>query len=559
MEPRAVGMETEYAQCMERRDRGLRVVDAGFLFERLEHLLLEKHRSLKANSFGRPAAQAADVQIHEGRFLDVGARFYYDTGHLEWASAETTTAQDAALYDIAAERTLNEVASRIRPPGEGSRLMIVKNNIDYVRSRTYGCHENYQVARNNLSARQLTEGIVRGLTPFLVTRQIYAGAGRVGGTGPGRTLTGFQISQRADFIEQVASQDTRSERALINLKDEALGDARRFMRLHLILGDSNRSPEANILKLGTTRVVLRLIESGGLERPPELTDPVRSLRAISSDTTCSVPVPVHSGPGKSPIGIQRWYLDRCESLRDLDAPDQDVLRRWRKVLDDLEADPMTVADRVDWAAKWKYVLNPAVRKCGTNWKAVSGWNEILSRLDPEEAGATHGPPERLHREYAQHVARHHLDWSEYETQLRLYFELRERDLRYHDLDQRHGLYSLLCRQGLVRSMFDDEQIRHAQVNAPESRARVRARIIEWALNNGLSQSTTVDWGTASLPGVKDWVAFADPCAPHSPVLEQRLSGPGAAPVIRIAAAPSEPEPRQRPSVIGILKRFLERA
>ena len=210
MEPRAVGMETEFAQCMERRDRGLRVVDAGYLFDRMEKLLLENHRALKANSFGRSAAAGAhDVSIQEGQFLDVGARFYYDTGHLEWASAETTSAQGAALCDAAAECTLADLAVRVRPPGEGSRLMIVKNNIDYVRDRTYGCHENYQVALNGANSKDFFEKIVRGLTAFLVTRQIYAGAGRIGGRGPGRAGIAFQISQRADYVEQVSSKDTR--------------------------------------------------------------------------------------------------------------------------------------------------------------------------------------------------------------------------------------------------------------------------------------------------------------------------------------------------------------
>jgi hypothetical protein len=524
MDSRAMGLETEYAQCMERRDRGLRVIDAAHLFDRMERLLLAEHRSLTANSFGRVPRGGPDVEIKEGRFLEVGARFYYDTGHLEWASPETMSAQTAALYDVAAERTLADLASRLKPPGDGSRLMIVKNNVDYVRDRTYGCHENYQVSRvgRERNERVFLDKLIKGLTPFLVTRQIYAGAGRIGGRLPDRASIGFQIAQRTDFIEQISSSDTRGERALINLRDECLGDATRFRRLHLILGDSNRSPEATILKLGATGLVLRLIEAGRLEKPPEMADPIASLREVSSDLTCSRPLALKDRSPMNAIAVQRWYQEQCELLTGLDTDEKGVLSRWRSVLDDLESDPMSAADRIDWTAKLRFLMNPLLARRNTAWISVGAWAEILSKLRSEEIDADRPPPERLQRECARAIAVNRLDWSDYGPQLRLYYELRERDLRYHDLDEEKGLFAVLRRQGRMRDPFDGAAIAEARMTPPDGRAKVRARVIEWAIAHGRAHETTLDWSKASIPGLAESVLFPDPCARASECLEKKL-------------------------------------
>ena len=125
--------------------------------------------------------------------------------------------------------------------------------------------------------------------------------------------------------------------------------------------------------------MLRLIETGKLQRAPLLKDPIGSLRAISADLTCRGPVAMLDKPDETPISIQRWYLEQCEAMKGLDDPDLDVMRRWREILDDLDADPIRTADRVDWATKWRFLLNPTIEKHGTNWKDVGVWGDILKK------------------------------------------------------------------------------------------------------------------------------------------------------------------------------------
>ena len=529
MEPRACGIETEYALSLERRDRSLGSVDPGLLFQRLEEELMARHRTLESDSFGRqdfgPGREG--IEIREGRFLECGARFYYDTGHVEWATPETPTPREAALYELAGERTLAQLARQTAPPGE-ARLMLVKNNVDYAQGATYGCHENFQIRRapSHRQDRRLFADLVHHLVPFLVTRQLYCGAGRLGSAGT--DSVGFQISQRADYIERVVSPDARNQRALVNDRDESLGDDRRFRRLHLILGDSNRNPMASLLKVGATALVLQMWEAGRAPSLPALAQPVEAFKLVSRDLSCRRSLLLQDGRASTAVEIQRIYLEAAERFLG-PAPDgagAEILALWREALDDLTEDPWRLADRVDWVAKLRHVLSPLVERRKTTWAEVTAWNQIIERLRRESPrlGADGEPTPAQYARFQFLVERSGLRWNSYPEQLRLFFELRERDLRYHDIDDEHSLFGLLTREGLVRRAFDEGQIRSAQRDPPRSRARLRAEIIRWAHREGRDGETLLDWSKAALVGCRRNLLMEDPLAFDEGSLRAFLDG-----------------------------------
>jgi Pup-ligase protein len=551
MERRVYGLETEYGLNLETRGHGLSQLDPGVLFSRLERVLLQRYATLEGDSFGRrPEAARDQIQIREGRFLESGARFYYDTGHVEWATPEAASPEQAVLYDLAGERTLAELAAAAGVP-RGGRMLLVKNNVDYGGATTYGCHENYQVERRQgEDDDRFFAAMTAQLVPFLVTRQIFCGAGKLGCSDP-RAAAGYQISQRADFIDRTASGDTRGARAIVNTRDEALGDAARWRRLHLILGDANRSPHAAWLKLGTTGLVLRLIEEGVPGRVPDLADPVAALRTVSRDLACAAALPLHGGGSLTAIAVQRLYLERAERFRAGGDPAVGrLLDGWRRDLDDLAGDPMLLADRADWVIKLAHLHGPRLARAETSWREVGAWDLLFSRLRqgagrvPEVAALT---PSQAARH--QHLLdRHRLRWADCAAQRRLHFELRELDLRYHDLDPERGIFSLLERAGLVRRGMDPAAVVAAQRQPPAgTRACARAEVIRWAHAQGVAGDVLLDWGRASLPPPAGMVWLDDPLAPASPALTHALAPPGT-PAGARAVRPERPHGRDAAEV-----------
>jgi hypothetical protein len=240
--------------------------------------------------------------------------------------------------------------------------------------------------------------------------------------------------------------------------------------------------------------------------------------------TCAEKLPLKGSKPASAIEIQRWYLKQCESLQGLDADDLDVLSKWSCVLDDLARDPMKAADRIDWVTKLQYLMNPLLRKNETSWVSVAAWGDILSHLRPDEVRFDGPVPERVQREFGPTVESNCLDWSEFGKQLKIYYELRERDLRYHDVDVQKGLFSILSRQGRITVPFTEAAVAEAQSIPPLGRARVRARLIEWAFDNGRLGETTLDWDKAMLPGHDGFVRFPDPCSCEDENLERKIRG-----------------------------------
>lgn len=303
-----------------------------------------------------PATRSTGDASH--RVLANGARFYVDHGHPEYATPETTNADDALVWELAGDQTVLRAAEAAslalaRP------IKVIKNNVDG-KGNSYGYHENLLLRRATA-----WEAVEAALPAFLVTRTILGGAGRVG-LGPSAQRPGFQLSQRADYFERVSGLDTTRRRGIINTRDEPHADPRRWRRLHIITGDATRSPFATWLGLGVLGLAVALIEAG---RAPviRLADPVAAFRTISRDLTVSAPIRLSSGETETAIGVQQRFWDAAAAL----AQQQELpgaaplLTAWAQTLDDLRIDPARTADRLDWAAK--VAVLDGYRSRGLEW------------------------------------------------------------------------------------------------------------------------------------------------------------------------------------------------
>ncbi|MGI8820446.1 MAG: depupylase/deamidase Dop [Chthoniobacterales bacterium] len=359
-------------------------------------------------------------EIKSDLVLSNGARFYNDHAHPEYSTPECTTLRQIVAHDKAGERIVAECARRRNATlPEGQEVRLYKNNTDFI-GHSYGCHDNYLMRREVPWNR-----IVSGTLPFLVTRQIFAGAGKLGiETESAAGQPGvYQISQRADFFSVLVSIDTMNKRPLVNTRDEPHADAGKYRRFHVIVGDANMSEWATALKLGTTALVLQLIENG--EAPEiELAQPVEALKAISRDQDYSWIIELQDGRKISALEVQRLYLEAARKLASEETAW--LLAEWENVLNDLERDPTLTRDRVDWVAK-KFLLGTLQEE------------EKLSWSDP---------------------------W------------LQSIDLEYHNVDPAQGLFYDLERGGLIRRVVTEEEIAAAILAPPETtRAFFRGRAV----------------------------------------------------------------------------------
>lgn len=300
--------------------------------------------------------------------LTNGARLYVDHAHPEYSSPEVTGPRAAVVWDKAGELVMREAAELVAAtPGLGE-VRLYKNNTDS-KGASYGTHENYLLSRATPFA-----DVVAGLIPFFVTRQVFTGAGRVS-IGPDGSTPGFQLSQRADFIEVEVGLETTLKRPIVNTRDEPHASADRYRRLHVILGDANLLEPATYLKVGTTALVLDMIEARTLPDGLALAHPVRALHAVSHDPTLRTTVRTLDGREMTAIDVQRRYLEAAEKhvkqrRDDTDVvtatETRDVLDRWTDVLDRLERDPMTCTHDVEWAAKLR-LLQSYRERDGLAW------------------------------------------------------------------------------------------------------------------------------------------------------------------------------------------------
>jgi Pup amidohydrolase len=358
--------------------------------------------------------------------LTNGARLYVDHAHPEYSTPEVTTPLDAVRWDKAGEQVMLDAARRAGQLPGGSQINLYKNNTDN-KGASYGAHENYLMRRSTPFG-----DIVRHLTPFFVSRQVVCGAGRVGRGQDGREH-GFQISQRADFFEVEVGLETTLKRPIINTRDEPHADPEKYRRLHVILGDANLSEVSTYLKLGTTALVLSMIEERFLGRDFTVEGAVSTLRAVSHDPTLQQQVTLTDGRTMTAVQLQLEYLDLARKYvedrfgTDADPQTVDVLARWESVLDRLERDPMLCAGELDWVAKLKLL---------EHYRTRDG-----------------------------------LDWDDAKLQLI--------DVQYSDIRPEKGLYHRLVSMGRIERLLDQPSVDAAMHDPPEdTRAYFRGRCLE---------------------------------------------------------------------------------
>ncbi len=423
-----------YVQEMARANEGSRAhAKVGWDFE-------DEHPDIDARGFSAEGAMAPEVETHlVNAVLTNGARYYVDHAHPECSTPECADPRSVVVFDKAAELILQRsMAAAVSLLPEGQEIVVYKNNSDG-KGNSYGCHENY------LMDRQVPFGrIVANVMPHFISRQVFTGAGKVGTEVVGLTSDDvpFQITQRADFFEEEVGLETTLKRPIVNTRDEPHADAQRYRRLHVIVGDANLSEVATFLKVGTTALVLAMIEDEFLPRDLMPAAPVAALRKVSYDMSLRQPIDLADGTTMTAVEMQWEYLDRAKKyaeehgLECLGATEvgDDVLRLWEQVLTGLETDPMSLSHQLDWVAKYR---------------VVDGYR-----------------------------TKHGLRWDD--------AKLRAMDLQYHDL---RPSKSLAARVGLQRLTTDDEVARAVTEPPPDTRAWFRGKCLQrWA-----SQIVAANW------------------------------------------------------------------
>jgi proteasome accessory factor A len=419
MDRRIFGLENEYGvTCTLRGQRRLSPDEvARYLFRRVV-------------SWGR----SSNV------FLENGARLYLDVGsHPEYATPECDSIGDLVVHDKAGERILehlvNSAEARLREEGIRGVVFLFKNNTDSA-GNSYGCHENYLTSRRDDFGHY-----AEVLIPFLVSRQIYAGSGKVLQTARGAM---YCISQRAEHIWEGVSSATTRSRPIINTRDEPHADAERFRRLHVIVGDSNMSEYATFLKVGATSILLRMLEDPGVVlRDMTLENPIRAIREISHDTTLRRRVRLANGREASALDIQSEYFNRARRYQEthgLSPLEDQALMMWEHCLKGLESDPWSLDRECDWVIKHHLIEHYRQR---------------------DGVPLTHPKVALI-------------------------------DLQYHDVSRERGLFYKMQARGLVERTCRDEDIETAVDQPPQTtRAKLRGEFIRRAKER--RRDFTVDW------------------------------------------------------------------
>jgi proteasome accessory factor A len=433
--PKVMGIETEYGITVRNQPDFNPILSSLLLINSYETYRSSRIRwDYEAESPLRDArgfeyAEERDVPSkEESRLINLilsnGARFYVDHAHPEYSSPETTNPRDCVVWDRAGERILNLSRSRaeaVSPPEQ--RILIYKNNTDS-KGNSYGTHENYLMDRRVPFAR-----IVQHLMPFLVTRQVFTGAGKVGAENNTEHCD-YQISQRADFLETEVGLETMHSRPIVNTRDEPHADPERYRRLHVIVGDANMSEVATDLKVGTMAIVLGMIEDDVLDRDLSLDNPVLAYRRVSRDLQCREALRLKDGRLLTALDVQREYLERGRRYY-ADRPHEpwvdDVLARWASVLDRLGRDPMLCDRELDWVIKRKLI--------------------------------------------ERYMAKHDLPWSDSRVAMI--------DLQYHDIRPGRGLYLKLEESDAVERLSTEDEISKAIYDPPkDTRAYFRGMCLQ---------------------------------------------------------------------------------
>jgi len=452
---RVVGLETEY---------GALVHDAELSTEAWP-------ARVKNHIFRHGRAGALDLHYRDyeeppgnGGFLLNGGRLYLDMGHIEYASPECVRLRDAVVYDFAGDALL---LNALREMQACDHVSFIKNNIDHYTGATFGCHENYLMRRET----QFTPPVLGTLLCFLATRQIYTGAGRIGQAHPlafdfdlppSATPVRFQISQRADHIVNDIYQWVQFNRAIINARDEPLADYRKFRRLHLLIGDSNMSPFATALKVGTTACILTLLEEGKFPRGLILQDAVVATRGVSHQPDGPWPVALENGETAGALEIQWRFLEAAGKYLQGRDPEIDwLLESWSFVLDSFATNPDALIGGVDWITK-RWLLEKFAEAESLPWD------------DP---------------------------W------------LLSLDLEYHNIDPSRGLFFQVKAGKRITDWNQSVRIKNASYRPPaNSRAAGRSQAVAWFRDSELPY--VVNWDSIAS-GPQDILVMSDPFSTYT--------------------------------------------
>ena len=466
---RVVGIETEYG-CLLRKEE--------------PHLNSDVWPAKVKNYLFRKA-NAGTIDLHyrdyeeppgNGGFLLNGGRLYLDMGHIEYASPECLHLHDLVAYELAGDDLLQ---SSLVALGAEDRVSFIKNNVDHHTGATFGCHENYLMKRE----AQFTPPILGTLLTFLATRQIFTGAGRVGQSNPlafdfeppqPEAQINFQLSQRADHIVNDIYQWVQFNRAIINARDEPLADYRKYRRLHLLIGDSNMSPFATALKIGTTACILTLLEKGCLPGDLVLADAVQSTRDISRDPTQRWIIDLENGKTIGALDVQ-WEFHQLaqKHLRNSSAETNWLLENWSFVLEALEQNRQSLIGGVDWITK-KWLLETFIEAEGLSWD--DAWLQSI-------------------------------------------------DLEYHNIDPNHGLFYSVTPGKRIAEWNNNIRRPCATHNPPaNTRASGRGRAVAFFQSRSGGIPYVINWDSIACDS-RDFLVMGDPFQTYNQEVEQFLVRP----------------------------------
>jgi Pup amidohydrolase len=434
--PKVCGIETEYGVTLRGASEPNPVLASSVLINGyVEHRKVgwdfeDESPGRDARGFARDAAQAPEVETHlVNTVLTNGARYYVDHAHPEYSTPECADALELVTADKAGERILARSMQAARGLlDDGQEVVVYKNNTDG-KGNSYGCHENYLVDRAVPFAV-----LVRHLLPWFVTRQVFTGAGKIGGEN-GSEHTSYQISQRADFFEEEVGLETTLKRPIVNTRDEPHADPARYRRLHVIVGDANLCEVATFLKVGTTAIVLAMIEDEFFEKDFSIVGPVAALKRVSHDPSLAATVQLLDGGSATALELQWEFLRLARKYADdtgLEACGGEtlgeaVLDRWEAVLAALERDPALLAGQLDWVTK----------------------RQLLDAYRDRDR----------------------LAWDDPKLALL--------DLQYHDVRPGRSLYEQLARAGKVERLVEEADVSRAVTEPPSStRAYFRGTCLE---------------------------------------------------------------------------------
>jgi proteasome accessory factor A len=437
--PKVCGIETEYGVALRGATEANPVLASSMLINAyVEHRKVgwdfeDESPGRDARGFAREGSAPPEVETHlVNTVLTNGARYYVDHAHPEYSTPECADALELVCADKAGERVLARSMQAARHlVGPDQEILVHKNNSDG-KGNSYGTHENYLVDRSLPFA-----SLVRYLLPWFVTRQVFTGAGKLGSEN-GAAAVDFQISQRADFFEEEVGLETTLKRPIVNTRDEPHADPQKYRRLHVIVGDANLCEVATFLKVGTTAIVLAMIEDEFIEKNLSIVGPVHAMRTVSHDPSCRATVELAEGGRATAIELQWEFLRLAQKYADETGLEMcggetvgtEVLRRWEATLGTLERDPRRLDGQLDWVTK-------------------------LNLLD-------------AYRE------RDGLRWSDPKLSLL--------DLQYHDVRPNRSLYERLVQAGKVERLVAEDAVLAATTEPPAStRAYFRGTCLaKWA-------------------------------------------------------------------------------